>query len=239
MIITIDGPMASGKSSIARMLARDLSIYYLYSGLLYRALGYLLVRDYQYTEYQLLTPNIDHVIAMLHDPYFIYSYSAQQGASITMRGVNITPGLKTSEVDMYSSLISVHEHVRLEILQFQRNLAQQHHLIADGRDCGTVVFPGASHKFFLTADPEVRAARWQRDQVTSGKEISFEDALQAVLTRDGRDTHRTHSPLKPAHDARIVDNSALNLEQTLAIFKTHFQLYASQAGPTAGEQVVL
>lgn len=217
MIITIDGPTASGKSSIARMLAKELNCYYLYSGLLYRALGYLLVRDYSYTLPKLQQPELADVPAVLST--ISYFYDAQQGAQIIVAGQVITLMLKTAEVDTYAAVISAHPEVRAEILQFQRMLAKNHILIADGRDCGTVVFPHAEHKFFLTAQLEVRALRWQRDQARLGKDLSFEDCLQAVSMRDGQDTNRAHSPLIVAPDAQVIDNSALNLDQTLELFK--------------------
>lgn len=228
MIITIDGPTASGKSSIARMLARDLSCYYLYSGLLYRALGYLLVRDYHYTIAQLAVPQLADVQAVLSFPSCLYLYDAYHGARIISHGQTITHYLKTPEVDRYAYIVSPHPHVRTEILQFQRNLAKQYTLIADGRDCGTVVFPHAEHKFFLTAHPEVRAHRWQQDQLRAGKEISFEASLAALTARDGHDTTREHSPLIAARDAHYIDNSELDLAQTLVIFKDKIDAMAYQ-----------
>ncbi len=219
MIITIDGPTASGKSSVARMLARDLSCYYLYSGLLYRALGYLLVRDYDYTLAQLAEPELTHMQAVLCDDGCVYQYDEHRGAQIFSYGESITHYLKTPEVDRYAYTVSADPQARAEILQFQRTLAQHHTIIADGRDCGTVVFPHAEHKFFLTADPAVRTRRWQLDQVRAGKEISFAESLAALHARDGSDVTRQHSPLIPAPDAQIIDNSELDLLQTLALFK--------------------
>lgn len=224
MIVTIDGPTASGKSTIARMLARDLDCYYLYSGLLYRALGYLLVHEYHYSLERLARPNVADVQAVLSFPLSLYTYDSYQGAQIHSRGVSITHLLKTPHVDRYAYIVSAHPYARAAILEFQRMLAQKHTLIADGRDCGTVVFPHAEHKFFLTADPEVRARRWQLDQLRAGKDISFSESLAALLARDGHDTSREHSPLVPADNAKIIDNSALDLTQTLALFTQALQV---------------
>lgn len=221
MIITIDGPTASGKSSIARLLARDLSSYYLYSGLLYRALGYLLVREFGYSPEKLLNPDLEQVHKLLHDPSFVYGYDAKDGAQIFFGNHDITMFLKTPEVDKYASMVSANPAVRTEILDLQRRIAQTFDIIADGRDCGTTVFPHAQYKFFLTAQPEVRAKRWQADQKKRGVAVSLEEALAALQDRDSRDTQRECSPLVVAPDAVVVDNSELNLEQTLALFKTY------------------
>jgi cytidylate kinase len=221
MIITIDGPTASGKSSIARMLAQDLSCYYLYSGLLYRALGYLLTRDYSYSLAQLSTPSLHDVTLILNK--LVYSYAPATGAVVTFGNEHLTPCLKTPEVDQYAATVSAHPLVREAILQFQRSLAQYNDLIADGRDCGTVVFPQAEHKFFLTASLEVRAWRWQQDQVRAGKSLDFAACLEAVAARDGKDTSREHSPLIIAPDAQVIDNSGMNLVQTLELFKESIQ----------------
>lgn len=227
MIITIDGPTASGKSSIARLLARDLGSYYLYSGLLYRALGYLLVREYGYTHDQLANPAMEQVHELLDEKNFLYGYSAHDGAQIFFCNHDITPHLKTADVDRYASIVSAHPGVRTEILHLQRRIAKTFDIIADGRDCGTTVFPNAEYKFFLTATPEVRARRWIADQKKQGKDIAFADALAALHDRDSRDTHRECSPLVIAPGAFVIDNSDLNLQETLAVFKQKLNLPAA------------
>lgn len=218
------------------MLAKELNCYYLYSGLLYRALGYLLVRDLSYSLAQLQNPHLPDVQQVLGS--FSYFYDADQGAHIIIDNQLITPALKTVEVDHYSAAVSQHPQVRAEILDFQRMLAKNYTLIADGRDCGTVVFPHAEHKFFLTAQLEVRAVRWQRDQARLGKELSFDACLEAVASRDGKDTNRVHSPLIVAADAQLIDNSDLNLEQTLKIFKEKIEKKNYYVSPISSEIVM-
>jgi cytidylate kinase len=220
MIITIDGPVASGKSTIAQRLAHDLGFYYLYTGLLYRGIAYVLVHQYGYDDVALKSPRHEDVDAVLTAGRLVYRYENEQ-AQVWYDGVNITPFLKTKAVDATSSISSADPYVRAAILQLQVRIGHEHDVVADGRDMGTVVFPQAACKFFLTASPEVRAARWQADQQRAGIAYTFAEALQAVAMRDERDTTREHSPLKPAPDAIIVDNSDLDIAQTVAHMEHH------------------
>jgi|GEM_PF-824272 len=224
MIITIDGPMASGKSSIARLLARELNCYYLYSGLLFRGLAAVLLRDYGYLQEQLSQPTMADIAEILAPENFVYVYDQQQGAQIIYKGASITSLLKTVEIDRAASIIGVHPDVRQALVVLQRRIAVEHALIADGRDCGITVFPHATYKFFLTAMPKIRAERWLAEQLRAGQTLSYEQALAAVIERDARDSSRATSPLQPAPDAFIIDNSDKNLQETSLIFK---QLIAS------------
>lgn len=214
MIITIDGPVASGKSSVARLLAQKINFYYLYTGLLYRSLAYVAVRDLNYT-LESLSAVTSHDMKSIFSPHvYEYRYTVSHGAEIWYKGENLTSYLKLAEVDRMASIISAQLHVRECVLLLQRYIGAQHNIIADGRDCGTVVFPYAEYKFFLTASLEMRAKRWQSDQAKQGKVFSFEEALEKVAERDKRDSERQHSPLIPAHDAIIVDNSHFSLQET-------------------------
>jgi CMP/dCMP kinase len=221
MIITIDGPVASGKSTVALALARDFSCYYLYTGLLYRTLGYVLVQEKGYDEIALIQPREEDIHSVFNVNDLTYHYNSDHGARVVFKGVELTPLLKRSEIDRASSVVSADPLVRQVVLEFQRILAQQHDLIADGRDCGTVVFPQAEHKFFLTADQKERARRWQKDQAKLGRVLSFEECLRAVIDRDRRDTTRTHSPLLIPQGAHVIDCTHLTFEETVNRFKQH------------------
>lgn len=218
MIITIDGPAASGKSTVARQLAHELSYYYLYSGLLYRAMAHVLVYYYGYTRGQLAKPLAEDVREIIEGRALQYLYSVERGAQIFWDGNDITPQLKTHEIDDYASLGSTALVVRDAVLELQRTLAKNHDVIADGRDCGTVVFPDASHKFFLTASSQTRAQRWLLDQQRLGKQMTFEQAMTAVLGRDERDTKRACCPLVIPQGAHVIDNSLLSIEETVTLF---------------------
>ena len=242
MIITIDGPTASGKSTIAYTLARDCKLTYLNTGLLYRAFAHCLVHERGYTQEDFMTPKSND-IAFVRDANLIaYSYNATDGARICYKGEIITHLLKLPHVDRWASVLSAQPEIRAALLDIQRNIARQgaavadennygtdtagkncstdtdrHNnrgTIADGRDCGTVVFPHADYKFFVTATPETRARRWRLDQEKRGVTLSFEAALQALLERDTRDTTRTHAPLLIPPDAHMIDNSGMTADET-------------------------
>lgn len=221
MIITIDGPAASGKSTVARRLAHELSYYYLYSGLLYRAIAYVLVYRYGYTREQLRNPLSDDIREIVDAGLLQYAYTKQTGAQIVLECVDITQQLKTHEIDDVASISSTAPVVREAVLQLQRKLACDYDLIADGRDCGTVVFPKANHKFFLTASPQTRAQRWLVDQQKLGKHLTLEQAVGAVLERDARDTQRACCPLVVPEGAYVIDNSVLSIEETVVLFKRY------------------
>ena len=220
MIITIDGPTASGKSTLARALAKELSIYYLYTGLLYRALGYILITHYGYSQDDLTQPKLEDIDQLFSSGLISYCFDDARGEHIFYKGEDITGFLKSLDVDRWASRISAHAQVRALMVGFQRLLAQQMSLIADGRDCGTVVFPSADVKFFLTADKAIRAMRWQKDQKEAGHLFTLEEAMTALMERDNRDTRRSVSPCKPAGDAFIIDNSRMDVEQTVALCLT-------------------
>lgn len=205
MIITIDGPAASGKSSAAQLLAHKFSYYYMYTGLLYRALGYILVNYYKFTDQPDMLL-LEKILLNLE-----YSYDTHAGITIKFNTINITQHLKTAEIDRLASIISEHPQVRLLLLDYQRKLAHAHNLVADGRDCGTIVFPQANFKFFLTASATVRAERWQKNQA----QYTLQESVRIIQERDERDSNRAVAPLCQAPDAIIIDNSKLTLMETL------------------------
>ena len=216
MIITIDGPTASGKSSVSQEVARRHGLYYVYSGLLYRALAYVLIHEYGYTNDDLQQPNEQHV-KHLCKFYLRYEYILTSGPLIAIPdNDNIVPFLKTKELDVAASILSRDPIVRLCIVDFQKRLAESSRVIADGRDCGTVVFPHAEYKFFLTADLTVRAQRWQKYQAREGKEYSIDVCKQVLIDRDNRDMKRKHSPLKSAADAILIDSSTMTFEEVVS-----------------------
>src|SRR3989304_8563006 len=194
MIITLDGPTASRKSTIGRMLARTLNYYYIYSGLLYRALAYVLMKQYGYTLDTLSNVKQEDILAVLDPQHFEYSYNG--GEKIIVGGIDITHHLKESMIDQAASIVSTNKGVRAAIDDMQRIIANEHDTVIDGRDAGTVVFPNAEHKFFFTADQTIRAQRWQAQQAQRGNTISLDEAIQFLAIRDTRDSTREHAPLK-------------------------------------------
>jgi CMP/dCMP kinase len=220
MIITIDGPTASGKSTLACMLVQKLSskrisIYYLNTGLVYRALSYILINIFNYSLEKINTPSLEHIEKVLVD--LSYRYCAGQ-IFITYKNNNIAIAeLKTAYIDQVSSIIGTIQGVRDALLLWQRSFAMDHDLVADGRDCGTVVFPQAEYKFFITASLEERARRWQLDELSRGKNYVFEESKRQVAMRDERDMHRSIAPLVVPENAYIIDTTHMTLLEALDI----------------------
>lgn len=215
MIITIDGPTASGKSTTGRLLAKRLGYYYLYSGILYRALAYLLVNFGGYTEENIYKPKSIDIATYLDPQRFIYEYDEQYKERVLFDGQDITPHLKNSFMDKLSSILSMNEEVRIRLNQLQREIAKQGHIIVDGRDAGSVVFPEADAKIFLTASVSVRAARWLEKQERQGMAFTFEQARNVISERDARDTQRAIAPMVIPKDAIVIDNSDITTQDTL------------------------
>jgi cytidylate kinase len=221
MIITIDGVVASGKSTIARMLAHKLGYYYVCSGLLYRALAYVLINKFNYTEETVHTVNPQDIAACFDSSLFSYVYDEEHNERVFFEGQDITPYLKDSFIDKVTSITSVNVHVRHSVTQLQHTLAAEHDIVIDGRDVGSIVFPHAQVKFYLTASIEVRAQRWMNDQNRRGHHYSLQEAVEKIADRDNRDTERAIAPLIIPDGAVVVDNSNVTLDQTLKEMLIH------------------
>lgn len=204
MIVTIDGPAASGKSTIAITLANKLGYYYLSTGLLYRAVAYI----------------IDKKGMTLKDLSFIkhisYIYENNK-PQILFMGENITQYLYDHKLSEAASMISSISGVRDALILLQREVAENNNVIAEGRDCGSIVFPDADYKFFLTARIKVRAKRAMSDSKRNGDE-NLDEVIEQIKLRDKRDSERDISPLIVPKDAIVIDNSDLNKEQTVNEF---------------------
>jgi cytidylate kinase len=233
MIITIDGPVASGKSSVAKKLAEELKMYYLYTGLLYRAVAHIMFNKlFQERNKEISIDELSsHLKTMSLDQLgfvknICYDYGKNEGEArpyIFYQDEEITEKLYTSELDQPASIVSANRYVREALLSVQRDIAKKYDIIADGRDCGTVVFPDADHKFYLTADVDVRAQRLMLDETRGALEKDFAKVKVELEERDKRDQERLVAPLKIPQGAIIVDNSKLTLEDTV----NKFLLYIS------------
>lgn len=208
MIITIDGPMASGKSTVARLVAQRLRYYYIASGLLYRAVAHELSQKYGYTRATINMPAESHVLDVLSR--LIYTYNDGKEA-VCIDGVDRTEQLKSSAVDALASILSTNKEVRESINEYLRELAKQHSIVIDGRDCGSVIFTHAEHKFYVTATVEVRALRWQKLQASLGTVYTIDQCIECVKERDERDMSRAYAPLIVPVGAQIIDSSTLSV----------------------------
>lgn len=215
MIITIDGPTASGKSTTAQKLAQRLGFYYLNSGLLYRACAYLLLHN-GYTTDTLKKVSQGDIKKFLDPARLTYDSDQEGNPIVKFDQIDITAFLKgSSTIDQASSIISTNGDVRKALLDVQRDLGKKHSLVIDGRDTGSIVFPHAEYKFYLTADLKVRAERWTIEQQSRGKDVSFDDACKQLEIRDKRDIERTIAPLRVPEGAIIIDNSSWSIEETV------------------------
>ena len=214
MIITLDGPSGSGKSTLAQLLAQELGYFYLNTGFLYRALGYILVTHYGYDGEKLRNPDLKDIESCLLSGKLIYEY-IDNHAIVSFKG-DITGKLKLVEVSDYASLISRHSEVRSILMKYQRNLAlEKRDVVVEGRDCGSTVFFDAPLKFFVTASSEVRAKRLQKDQKKLGRKLSYQEAYDFVIKRDNRDKNREHAPLVQPEGSVFIDTSELSAQEAL------------------------
>ncbi len=214
MIITIDGPAASGKSCTARCLAQKLGYYYLYSGMLYRACAYVLLKHGGYSKAQLAHIKPGIVSGLFNVHRIRYLYTARDGEKVFFDECDITPHLKTPAIDDASSLLGLNKAIRQAVSMVQHAIGTHENIVADGRDMGTVIFPHAEIKFFLTASVEERARRWQASQEKSERHFTLPEAHAILTERDQRDTIREHAPLAVAPDAIMIDNTFLSAQET-------------------------
>lgn len=207
--IAIDGPAGAGKSTIARLAAKEMSFIYVDTGALYRTIGLCAKRN------NIGSKDVEKILEMLKDIKVELAFNDKNEQIVLLNGEDVSSLIRTPEISMYASDVSAIPEVRAFLLDLQRNMAKTNNIIMDGRDIGTVVLPDAKVKIFLTASAEVRAKRRYDELIEKGMDVKFEDVLQDVVTRDYNDSHRETAPLKPAEDSVIVDTSELNLEQSV------------------------
>jgi cytidylate kinase len=209
-IITIDGPAGAGKSTLAQLLARRLVWSYLDTGALYRALALTCAE-------QGLDPGDQAAAEALAARLHLTVQPTPEGTVILADGVDITSRLREPEVSRNASLISVWPGVRAALLGLQRDLGAKGRVVVEGRDMGTVVFPSAGLKFFISASPEVRARRRHLELLERGEEVSRESVLADILARDEADRSRPVAPLKPHPEALTIDSTHMDAEAVLKV----------------------
>lgn len=215
MIITIDGPVASGKTTVAHQLAAALGFYYVGSGILYRALAHLLRTHCAYTAMdEVRQCDVDYLLAPKN---FVYTYDVVHSERLFFQGQELAiSNLRTPAVAHDASQLATLLIVRRALGAVQRAIAQSHDLVVEGRDAGSVVFVDAAIKFFITASVHERARRWQRDQIARGISLTVSDAVRMVEQRDLRDKSREIDPLIIPEGAIILDTTDLDAAQVIA-----------------------
>jgi len=214
IIVAIDGYSSCGKSTIAKALAKYAGYTYVDTGAMYRAIGLYALRHN-------LTDEASIIAAL---PQIRVGFILMDGAQhVTLNGEDVEPFIRTLEVGNAASRISAIKEVRAFLVAQQQKMGEAKGIVMDGRDIGTVVFPKAELKLFLTASPEVRAQRRFDELVEKGEHPDYQAVLADVNDRDYRDTHRAESPLRQAEDAIVVDNSALTREQQMEVIYGLFE----------------
>lgn len=209
MIIAIDGPSGSGKSTLGRMLARALKLLYIDTGSMYRAVALAVIEAR-------IDPNDHEVVTKLANQIEIDLEGDPDSLCVLLDGRDVTEQIRTESVTEMSSIVSVIPGVRRAMVERQRAMGRRG-AVLNGRDIGTVVFPDADVKFFLTAVPEERAERrFKEDQMTSSSAATLAETLADMIERDRRDSTRADSPLKAADDAILVDSTGKSIEEVFA-----------------------
>ncbi|NUO09736.1 MAG: (d)CMP kinase [Candidatus Brocadia sp.] len=208
MIIAIDGPAGSGKSTVARMLAKRLGFKYLDTGAMYRALTWKAMQEGVNLKEEL-------ALCQLMDQTTIEFRGKDEGLNVLVDGVNVTKKIRLPSVTNNVHFISDTPGVRHRMVKLQRKFASEGNTVAEGRDMGTVVFPDAEKKFFLDAEIEERARRRYGEFKPKDKEVSYADVIKDMEIRDKRDTTRNNSPLMKSSDAIYMNTTKLTIEEVL------------------------
>lgn len=211
-VVAIDGPSASGKGVVAQVLAQRLGWHVLDSGVLYRLLAWRAL------DTKTPTDDVAGLLRLLasFDPRF-------EGGKVFWEGCDVQASLRTEAVGVAASQVAPWPEVREGLLQWQKNMRKPPGLVADGRDMGTLVFPDAPLKLFMTSEVGIRAQRRLIQLQAKGVDANLPELLADLKARDARDTKRACAPLKPAQDAIVVDTSHLSLEETHAVVWQHVQ----------------
>ncbi|WP_132971918.1 (d)CMP kinase [Thiogranum longum] len=207
-VITVDGPSGSGKGTISHAVAKALGFHFLDSGALYRILAYA-------AQQKGIALDDEPALAELAGKLDIHFPAEGENDVVLLDGVNVGNNIRTEAAGAGASRVAALPAVREALLQRQRDFRQSPGLVADGRDMGTVVFPDAAVKFFLTASAEERARRRFNQLKEKGKESPYEEILADIQARDERDSSRAVAPLKPAQDAIQIDTTSLDIPTTI------------------------
>lgn len=212
LTIAIDGHASTGKSSIAKELAVSLGYTYINSGSMYRAVTLYAVEN---NLMELIDNNIDQFIKLLNNNKIHFKFNKNLISEIFLNDRNIESEIKSLKVSQKVSVVAAIPKIRKEMVKLQRNIDRNKGIVMDGRDIGSVVFPDADLKLFLTASPEVRAKRRYNEMVDSGEKVEFHEVLENIIYRDNLDSTRKDSPLIIQKDAVLIDNSFLSIEDQL------------------------
>lgn len=208
--VAIDGPAGAGKSTIAKAAAKELGFIYVDTGALYRTIALSAVRCGAVSDNE-------KIITMLNDITVKLGFADDGSQCVYLNGEDVSSLIRTPEISMAASKVSAIPEVRAFLLDLQRDIANENHVIMDGRDIASVVLPNAKPKIFLFASPECRAERRYKELVEKGENVTYEDVLADVNQRDYQDSHREIAPLKPTEESVMADTSELDLQQSIEL----------------------
>jgi len=209
LVIAIDGPSGAGKSTVARLLAQRLGYTYIDTGAMYRAIGWKAKRDG-------IDPADELGLVGLCARTEVTIKTDHDDPRIVVDAIDVTGEIRTPEMGMMASAVSKSPAVRARLLGLQRELGSHGGVVMDGRDIGTVVFPKADLKFFLDASPEERGQRRYLELRQKGLDVDLDRITREIRERDLQDSGRELAPLKVAGDARVIDSSAMSIDEVLA-----------------------
>jgi CMP/dCMP kinase len=219
IIVAIDGFSSCGKSTMAKKLAAEAGYIYVDTGAMYRAVSLFCMKNGWMDEVNMDEDIISQHICEIHLEFML---NESGKAEIYLNGENVEEQIRTLVVSNGASRVSTLGTVRRELVRQQQLMGLQKGIVMDGRDIGTVVFPEAELKVFLTASPEVRAQRRFDELAAKGENVNYEDVLANVKERDDRDQNRAESPLRKAEDAVLIDNSEMTPEEQQKILRKYF-----------------
>jgi CMP/dCMP kinase len=219
IVVAIDGFSSCGKSTMAKELAREAGYIYVDTGAMYRAVSLFCIQNGWMTETEI---NSEELEKHIHSIRIEFKTNAEGKSETYLNGKNVENEIRTLEVANGASRVSTLGFVRRELVRQQQLMGLRKGIVMDGRDIGTVVFPQAELKIFLTASPEIRAKRRLDEMAFNGETVNYNEVLDNVKERDDRDQNRAESPLRKADDAVVIDNSFLTREEQREILRTLF-----------------
>jgi len=215
LTIAIDGHSSCGKSTVAKEIAKTLGLTYIDTGAMYRAVTYYALQNGLIKNEKIDVEKLEEAIKII-DIQLLKNKETSIDETF-LNGKNVSEEIRTLEVSSHVSAVSALGFVRKRLVELQRKMGSKGSVVLDGRDIGTVVFPNADLKIFMTASAEIRAQRRFDEMIEKGEKVTFSDVFDNVKKRDHIDSTRSESPLKKADDAVVIDNSALSREEQLEV----------------------
>jgi len=220
-VIAIDGYSSTGKSTVAKRLAKKLQYVFIDSGAMYRAVTLFALQNSCFDNKTLHEQKLLKILNQIHIDFHFDNET--QKSHILLNSKNVEDSIRGMQISERVSAVAKIPEVRKKLVALQRQMSEKHNIIMDGRDIGTVVFPKADIKFFMTATAEERANRRYKELVKKDEKISYDDVFDNIKQRDNIDTTRKHSPLLQAEDAILIDNTTISQDEQFALMMRYIK----------------